>query len=75
MINHYVRILEAVAGDPGLRLSQLPMLSGDEWQRLVAEFNETATEVSGHKGACTEILACRHSVLPRRSPSVSGNRS
>src|SRR5258706_2056879 len=44
MITHYVRILEAVVENPEMRFSQMPLLSEDEWQRLVVEFNETSTE-------------------------------
>ncbi|HEV2904473.1 MAG TPA: condensation domain-containing protein, partial [Pyrinomonadaceae bacterium] len=65
MITHYVKILEAVAGDPQLRLSQLPLLTDAEWQRLVVEFNETATEAPDDR--CVNLLL---EAQVRRSPQA-----
>jgi amino acid adenylation domain-containing protein len=65
MITHYVRILEVVASDPQLRLSQLPLLTEAEWQRLVVEFNETATEAPDDR--CVNLLL---EAQARRSPQA-----
>lgn len=41
MIAHYLTILEAVATEPELKLSQLPLLTDAEWRHLVVELNRT----------------------------------
>ncbi|HXC72022.1 MAG TPA: amino acid adenylation domain-containing protein [Pyrinomonadaceae bacterium] len=43
MITHYLTILEAVAADPELKLSELPLLTDEEWRHLVVECNKTET--------------------------------
>ncbi|HET9712382.1 MAG TPA: amino acid adenylation domain-containing protein, partial [Pyrinomonadaceae bacterium] len=43
MITHYISILEAIADDPQLKLSELPLLTDEEWQYLVVELNKTET--------------------------------
>ena len=40
-----VRVLEAVAADPGLRVSQVDVLDGAEREQLVAGWNDTAVPV------------------------------
>ena len=42
MVNHFRNLLEAIATDPEQRLTEMPMLSGDEAREQVA-FNETQT--------------------------------
>ena len=59
MITHFVRVLEAVAHNPQLKLSELPLLTEAEWQHLVVEFNETATEATSD--ACVHELIATHS--------------
>ncbi len=44
MMQHWTRLLEAVAADATQRLSELPMLSGAEQQQLLVEWNDTASE-------------------------------
>ena len=39
---HYTVLLEAIAADPGQRLSELPMMSAAERQRVLTEWNATA---------------------------------
>jgi len=41
MLKHYETILEGIVADPGQRLSQLPLLSQSERQRMLAEWNDT----------------------------------
>src|SRR5262249_21816179 len=43
LFGHFRAVLEAVAAEPGLRVSRLPLLSADE-QRLLREWNDTAGE-------------------------------
>jgi amino acid adenylation domain-containing protein/non-ribosomal peptide synthase protein (TIGR01720 family) len=40
-----VRVLEQVAGDPGIRAGRVELLSGSERRQVVAGWNDTATEV------------------------------
>ncbi|MDP9616451.1 amino acid adenylation domain-containing protein [Streptomyces demainii] len=48
-IGHLLRLLEAVAADPDQRMSELPLLSAEEWQRTVVDWNHTDVEVPGPK--------------------------
>ncbi|GAA1642664.1 hypothetical protein GCM10009764_75670 [Nocardia ninae] len=45
LAQRYVRVLEAVAADPRVRLSELPLLGEHERYELVIECNDTATEL------------------------------
>jgi amino acid adenylation domain-containing protein len=42
LAEHFVRVLETVTADPGIRLSEIDMLTADERQRVLVEFNENA---------------------------------
>ena len=44
MVGHYCRILQAVSAQPDLRLSDVPLLTDEERQQLLVEWNQTATE-------------------------------
>lgn len=44
MLVHFSRLLENAAGNPHRRLSELQLLSDDEKNRILVEFNNTATE-------------------------------
>ena len=43
MAGHWQTLLEAVVADPGLRLSELPLLSASERHQLLVEWNATST--------------------------------
>src|SRR5262249_51476817 len=43
MIGHYQVLLEAVANNPELRLSELPLLTAGEEAQILVEWNATAT--------------------------------
>nr|QEO74125.1 condensation domain-containing protein [uncultured bacterium] len=47
LLGHFHRLLERVAaeGADGVRLSELPLLSGEEHEQVVREWNRTAAEV------------------------------
>ncbi|HEU5459810.1 MAG TPA: condensation domain-containing protein, partial [Pyrinomonadaceae bacterium] len=55
MITHYISILEAVADDPELKLSELPLLTDEEWQHLVVELNKTET-ANGDNTCVTQLF-------------------
>ncbi|HKE58226.1 MAG TPA: amino acid adenylation domain-containing protein, partial [Pyrinomonadaceae bacterium] len=48
MVQHYERLLAAIVNDSGQALLQLPLLSEEERQQQLREWNETATEYPRH---------------------------
>jgi len=42
MAGHYQRLLEGIVADPGQPISQLPLLTEDERQQMLVEWNDTA---------------------------------
>jgi amino acid adenylation domain-containing protein/non-ribosomal peptide synthase protein (TIGR01720 family) len=44
LLGHFRCLLDAVAADPGLRLSELPLLTGEERRRALVEWNATRAE-------------------------------
>ncbi|HEX7736568.1 MAG TPA: amino acid adenylation domain-containing protein, partial [Ktedonobacteraceae bacterium] len=44
--NSYQRVLEALVADPQRRLSQLPMLSREEQQQVLSDWNATHTDIA-----------------------------
>jgi amino acid adenylation domain-containing protein len=44
MVGHYCRILRAVSTQPDLRLSEVPLLTDEERQRLLVDWNQTTAE-------------------------------
>ena len=44
MVGHYCRILQAVSTQPDLRLSEVPLLTDEERQRLLVDWNQTTAE-------------------------------
>ncbi|MBV9124651.1 MAG: amino acid adenylation domain-containing protein, partial [Planctomycetes bacterium] len=43
LLGHFQKLLEGLAGDPGQRLSELPLLTAEEKQQLLVAWNDTAT--------------------------------
>ncbi|HEX8128485.1 MAG TPA: amino acid adenylation domain-containing protein [Pyrinomonadaceae bacterium] len=44
MAGHFLTLLEAVVANPDLRLSELPLLTPDEQQQLLVEWNDTVRD-------------------------------
>jgi amino acid adenylation domain-containing protein len=44
ILNHYQNLLEGIAANPDARLSELPLLTEQERQKIVVEWNRTETE-------------------------------
>ncbi|MGS0897374.1 MupA/Atu3671 family FMN-dependent luciferase-like monooxygenase, partial [Burkholderia stagnalis] len=44
LAERFLRLLEAVAADPTVRIGELPMLADDERRRMLRDWNETAME-------------------------------
>ena len=55
MIEHYRQIVHAVSTEPDQKLSRLPMLSSEEHQRQVIEWNQTATPYPRERCIHTEF--------------------
>ena len=62
MAGHLVRLLEAVADDPGRCLSQLPVVTAGE-RRELSRWNDTAAVVPGWRGV-HEVVAARAAAEP-----------
>ncbi|MEV0643432.1 amino acid adenylation domain-containing protein, partial [Streptomyces sp. NPDC050619] len=45
IVRRLVRVLEQVAADPRVRVSEIELLAADEWARVVGEWNATARPV------------------------------
>ncbi|HSG39393.1 MAG TPA: amino acid adenylation domain-containing protein, partial [Thermoanaerobaculia bacterium] len=54
LAGHFTRLLEGVAADPGLRLSELPLLSEAEREQLLVGFNDTGA--TGGPDVCLHQL-------------------
>ncbi|HET7287849.1 MAG TPA: amino acid adenylation domain-containing protein, partial [Pyrinomonadaceae bacterium] len=54
MLNHYMNLLESIVANPHQRLRELPLLTADEKQQILVDWNNTAT---GHdREACVHQL-------------------
>lgn len=49
MIEHFQRLLEGIAADPGKRLSDLPLMGEAERRRLLVVWNETTADYPRHR--------------------------
>ncbi|HET9380532.1 MAG TPA: condensation domain-containing protein, partial [Streptomyces sp.] len=73
LLDHYGRLLAAAVSRPGLRLSELPLASGEE-QRLLAEWGTgPVREVPG--ASVPEQVAARAARHPDRVAVATGDRS
>ncbi|WP_283138056.1 non-ribosomal peptide synthetase [Rhizohabitans arisaemae] len=62
LLGHFLTLLEAAAGDPGTRLSRLPLLGGGERERILHDWNDTAAEFPGH--------LCLHRLFEERADAA-----
>ncbi|HWP43817.1 MAG TPA: amino acid adenylation domain-containing protein, partial [Blastocatellia bacterium] len=49
MLSHFQAIIEAVAADPETRIAELPLLSDDEMNRMLVEWNETGLRIDPNR--------------------------
>jgi amino acid adenylation domain-containing protein len=49
MLNHFKNILEAIVADPGQSISRLPLLSSEERNRILLEWNNNSTDYPREK--------------------------
>ncbi|MFI5758926.1 amino acid adenylation domain-containing protein [Streptomyces sp. NPDC051569] len=65
LATHVTRTLRAVTEDPDLRIDDIALLTGDEEHRLVAEYNDTATDPAP-VGLVHEMFAAQARRTPDR---------
>ncbi|MEU1290557.1 amino acid adenylation domain-containing protein [Kitasatospora sp. NPDC005856] len=70
LAERWVRVLTAVAADPRLPLSAVDVLGGGERQRLLTEWNDTATDVSA--GTLPELFEAQVARTPQ-AVAVAGD--
>ncbi|MEU3042501.1 amino acid adenylation domain-containing protein [Streptomyces diastaticus] len=70
-VGHWLRLLEAVADDPDTRLSELPLLAAEEWQRTIVDWNRTEAEVPA-PGLMHELFAEQARRVPDATAVVCG---
>ena len=68
MLGHFEVLLEGVVEDPATRVSQLPLLTEEEEQKLLVGWNETAGGVSSRADAC---ISCWKMQAQQRPQSVA----
>jgi amino acid adenylation domain-containing protein len=66
-----VRVLEQVAADPGVRVSQVAVMSGAERDQLVREWNQTAAPVP--TGSLAELFQARVALDPDAPAVLAGD--
>ena len=54
MLGHYQTLLEAVAADPGMSIAKMPLLTAEEHQQIVVDWNRT--ELSIPQDKCLDEL-------------------
>ncbi|WP_344591678.1 condensation domain-containing protein, partial [Actinomadura vinacea] len=72
MAGHLVMLLDAVAADPDLPLSRLPMLTAAERSELLEEWNDTGAAVPD-VGGIHELIAARAGLCPDAVAVVAGD--
>jgi amino acid adenylation domain-containing protein len=73
MIEHFRTLLEAIAADPEERVSQLPLLTQGERERLLFEWNRTALPEVSHAGI-HQWFAAQAELTPERVAVVCEGR-
>ncbi|WP_345580988.1 amino acid adenylation domain-containing protein, partial [Nonomuraea rosea] len=62
LVARFVRVLELVTAEPGVRLSGVELLDGEERRLVVEEWNDTAAE--GPSGTLAELFEARVAIVP-----------
>ncbi|HEY7407080.1 MAG TPA: amino acid adenylation domain-containing protein [Gemmatimonadaceae bacterium] len=68
MVGHLRTLLEAMAGDPGRTLSELPLITNEERQRLLLDYNDTRHERTS-SSLVHEVIA-QHAAQMPDTPAV-----
>ena len=74
MLGHYEKVLESVASDPDQCLSDIPLLTEEERERMLVEWNKTAADFP--QGKCVhELFLDQVAATPKSVAVVFGNES
>jgi amino acid adenylation domain-containing protein len=73
ILSHLRTVLDAVAADPGQRISDLPLLGEDEKRQLLFEFNDTARAYTDRR-CVHQLFETRAEVAPDAVAVVDGER-
>jgi len=72
MVGHWSRLLAAAADDPGARISGLRLLSGEEEEQLLVEWNETARGYAlGVRERPLHVLIAEQAARTPAAPAVT----
>ncbi|HKU72441.1 MAG TPA: amino acid adenylation domain-containing protein [Pyrinomonadaceae bacterium] len=63
LVRHWINVLQAVSADPAQRISEVPLLSMEERQQLLSEWNPTAVEYAREKRV-HELIAEQSALRP-----------
>ena len=63
LVKHWINVLQAVSADPTQRISEVPLLSVEERQQLLSEWNQTAVEYVREKRV-HELIAEQSALRP-----------
>jgi amino acid adenylation domain-containing protein len=74
MLGHFSRVLEQVAADPGLRLSEVALMGAEERRRVVEEWNPIAAPLPA-EGGIARIFEARAAAAPGAVAVVRGDES
>jgi amino acid adenylation domain-containing protein len=70
LLEHFRVLLEAVAAEPGRRVSELELLGGAERARVLEEWNATAAELPAER--CVHALFAEHAARNPGAPALVG---
>ncbi|MBI0384135.1 AMP-binding protein, partial [Streptomyces albiflaviniger] len=70
LVRRLIQVLEAVTGDPGLRISEVEVLSAAERERVLVEWNDTARPLPARR--VHELYAAQAARTPSAVAVVSG---
>jgi amino acid adenylation domain-containing protein len=74
MLGHFARVLEQVAADPGLRLSDVALMGADERRRVVEAWNPTDASFSVDRGIA-RIFEAQAAAAPGAVAVMCGDES
>jgi amino acid adenylation domain-containing protein len=74
MLGHYEKVLESIASDPDQFLADIPLLTVDERQQMLVDWNKTAAEYPREK-CVHELFAEQVAAKPKAVAVVFGDES
>ena len=74
MLGHYQKILESIAANPDLCLADIPLLTGEEREQVLVEWNNTAADFP-RDNCVHELFAAQAAATPDSVAVVFGDES